>query len=138
MKLQIIVMLLMAIAVTGCSKGKGPSRIVNPPVVTPPPGGGTQPPGPVPPGTGTNGKLQVQVEEGGTVTTNPAIGSCAGQPGDKYCEFTAPRGTVVTLTAQPWAGWAFEEWDNCPGPSGTQCVITIGALDNVKAEFDRT
>ena len=134
MKSQVVIMLFVALFFSGCSKSKGPSQIVNPP----PTGGGTLPPtGPVLPGTGGTGKVQVQVEEGGTVTSAPNIGSCAGSLGSAYCELKAPRGTVVTLTAQPWAGWTFEEWDHCPGPSGTQCVLTIDALSYVKAEFDR-
>jgi hypothetical protein len=147
MKSQIIIMLFVALFFAGCSKSKGPSKIVNPPTISgrplPPTGGGTLPPtgpipptGPVLPGTGDSGKVQVRVEEGGTVTSAPNIGSCAGRPGEAYCDFKAPRGTVVTLTAQPWAGWAFEEWDNCPGPSGPQCVITLDALSHLKAEFD--
>jgi hypothetical protein len=133
MNSQVVIILFIALCFAGCSKSKGPSRIVNPP----PTGGGTLPPtGPVLPGIAKSGKVQLRVEEGGTVTSAPNIGSCAGRPGEAYCELTAPRGTVVTLTGQPWIGWAFEEWDNCPGPSGPQCVLTLDALSNVKAEFD--
>lgn len=137
MKFQLFILLFVALLVAGCSSSDGPARIVNPP--PPPPTGGTPPPtGPVLPGIGDTGKIRVQVEEGGTVTSSPNIGSCAGQVGSANCEFTAQRGTVVTLNAQPWAGWAFEEWDNCSaGSSGTQCVVTMDALSHVKAEFDR-
>jgi hypothetical protein len=76
----------------------------------------------------------MHVEEGGSVTTNPDVGTCSGRAD---CEFIVNRGTIVTLTAIPDAGWEFEEWDNCPGPSGMQCVVTINALTYVKAEFDR-
>jgi hypothetical protein len=75
----------------------------------------------------------MHVEEGGSVTTSPDVGTCVGRVD---CEFFVARGTIVTLTAVPNAGWEFEEWDNCPGPSGMQCVVTIDALTWVKAEFD--
>ncbi len=128
MKYHVLVLIIAALFLAGCGKSKGPSGWVKPPGT----GGG----GPVLPGTGGTGKVLLQVENGGSVSSSPNIGSCAGGPGDKFCELTAPRGTVVTFTAHPNAGFVFEEWERCPGPSGTQCVVTMGALISVKAEFD--
>ena len=133
MKLRILTIALMALLLASCgSSSKGPGEQIKP---TPPitgPSPGPQPP--VVPGIGTQGKLSMHVEEGGRVTTNPDVGTCSGRAD---CEFIVNRGTIVTLTAIPNAGWAFEEWDSCPGPSGMQCVVTIDALTYVKAEFDR-
>ena len=131
MNYKAMLVLALSLLIAGCGSGKGPGRLTSPP-----PTGGTPPPGPNPPvvpGIGNNGKIQVNVEAGGTVTSSPNIGSCTGLA---ECEFSAQRGTVVTLTATPSAGNQFEEWDRCPGPSGTQCVITVEALTWVKAEFD--
>ena len=129
MKYSVLVAIIAALFLAGCGKSKGPSRIVKPPT-----GGGGG--GPVVPGTGGSGKILLQVENGGSVSSSPNIGSCAGGPGDNFCELRAPRGTVVTFTAHPNAGFMFEEWERCPGPSGTQCVVTMGPLISVKAEFD--
>ena len=135
MKLRILTVTLMALLTASCGgSSKGPGKMITPP----PPTTGPQPPTgpslPVVPGIGNNGKLSMHVEEGGRVTTNPNIGTCTGRAD---CDFIVDRGTIVTLTAVPNAGWEFEEWDSCPGPSGTQCVVTINALTYVKAEFDR-
>ena len=136
MKMKVLIVTLVSLLLAGCgSSSKGPAKIVSPPV-SPPPSGGTTPPAPRPPGFGTgnnNGKLSIEVEEGGVVTTSPNVGSCGGPA---VCDFTTARGTTVTLTAAPNSGWMFEEWDNCPGPSGLQCVIVVDALSYVKAEFD--
>ena len=133
MKLPILTMALMALLLASCgSSSKGPGGQIKPPV--PPstgPAPGPQPP--VVPGIGTKGKLTMHVEEGGSVTTNPDVGTCGGRAD---CEFIVDRGTIITLTAIPNSGWEFEEWDSCPGPSGMQCVITMDALNYVKAEFD--
>lgn len=133
MKLRILTIALMALLLASCgSSSKGPAGQIKTPPPTTGPSPGPQPP--VVPGIGTQGKLSMHVEEGGSVTTNPDVGTCSGRAD---CEFIVNRGAVVTLTAIPNTGWAFEEWDNCPGPSGLQCVVTINALVYVKAEFDR-
>ena len=136
MKLRILTITLMALLLASCggsSKGPGGQIKPPPPITGPSPGPSPGPQPPVVPGFGTEGKLSMHVEEGGRVTTSPDVGTCAGRAD---CEFKVDRGTIITLTATPNAGWEFEEWDNCPGPSGTQCVITIEALTYVKAEFD--
>ena len=140
MTFRIFLLTLISVILAGCgSSSKGPSKIVNPPTFVPPSSGPppppvTPPPAPRVPGLGNKGKLTVQVESGGVVTTTPDIGTCGG-PAD--CDFTGQdRGTTVTLNAVPNEGWEFEEWDNCPGPSGMQCVVVIEALTWVKAEFD--
>lgn len=131
MKLRILTVALLALLAASCGgSSKGPGRMIKPPVVGPPP---TGPQVPTVPGIGTQGKLSINVEDGGSVTTSPDVGTCSGP---SYCDFTVSRGTVVTLTASPYSGWAFEEWDSCPGPSGMQCVVTIDAQTYVKAEFD--
>ena len=135
MKLQILTVALMALLLASCgSSSKGPGGQIQPPPLPPITGPSPGPQPPVVPGIGTKGKLSLHVEEGGSVTTNPDVGTCSGRAD---CDFIVNRGTIVTLTAIPNAGWAFEEWDHCPGPSGTQCVVTIDALTYVKAEFDR-
>jgi hypothetical protein len=132
MKLRILSVALIALLTVSCGgSSKGPGQIVNPPPAVIPP---TGPVAPTPPGIGTNGKLSLFVEEGGSVTSNPDVGTCVGYGN---CETTVARGTVITLTAVPMTGWVFEEWDRCSGPSGLQCVETIEALTYVKAEFDR-
>ena len=132
MTLRFVSVIILSLLIASCgSSKKGPAQIVSPPVTPAPPTGGPNPP--TVPGIGNNGKLSMHVEEGGHVTTSPSIGTCAGRAD---CEFTVARGTVVTMTAIPDSGWEFEEWDNCSGPSGTQCVETIEALTYVKAEFD--
>ena len=99
-----------------------------------PPGGGS---GWVPPpgtgGGGTVGRVTLAVEMGGSVTSNPDIGTCVGMA---QCEFTAPIGQVITFTAVPEADYDFEEWELCPGPSGLQCVHTMTPSQTIKAEFD--
>ncbi len=133
MKYSMLIAIVAASFLAGCGNSKGPAKIVVPPVGG---GGGGSGGGPVIPGTGGAGKVLLQVENGGSVSTSPNIGSCAGGPGDKFCELRAPRGTVVTLTAHANPGFVFEEWERCPGPSGTRCVLTVDALISVKAEFD--
>jgi hypothetical protein len=135
MKMRILTIALMALLLASCgSSNKGPGGQITPP--TPPTTGPGPAPGPQPPvvpGFGTGGKLTMHVEEGGRVTTNPDVGTCGGRAD---CEFRVRRGTIITLTAIPDEGWVFEEWDNCPGPSGLQCILTVDALTYVKAEFD--
>lgn len=135
MKLHFLTVMLVSLLVASCGSSEGPAKIVSPPVEPPPPTGGTQPP-PTPrvPGFGNNGKLSINVEEGGSVSTSPDVGTCNGHA---TCDFNVDRGTIVTLRARPNTGWVFEEWDHCSGPSGTLCVETIEALTYVKAEFDR-
>ena len=137
MNVRILIVALISLVLAGCGSSKGPAKIVSPPVSPPPPTGGeTPPPTPRVPGFGTgnsNGKLSIQVEEGGVVTTNPNIGNCGGPA---ICDFKVARGTTITMTATPNAGWMFEEWDSCDGPSGQQCVEVVNALTWVKAEFD--
>ena len=133
MIVRIMFLLILSLALTGCgSSKKGPGGLIRPPT-TPPPEG---PQPPTVPGFGNRGKLSLQVEQGGIVSTNPSLGpACAGP---SICDYTqVQRGAVVTLTAAPEAGFKFEEWERCPGPSGLQCVVTIDALTWVKAEFDR-
>ena len=124
-KSRIIALVLVvagSLAIAGCGGKKKP------------PGGGS---GWVPPpGTGggsTVGKVVLDVETGGSVTSNPDIGSCVGMA---QCEFSAPIGQVITFTAVPDAGYEFEEWELCPGPSGLQCVHTMTPSQIIKAEFD--
>ena len=132
MKLRFLTVLLMALLTASCgSSSKGPGKLVAPPPPGGPPPTGTQPP--VVPGIGNDGKLSLHVEEGGSVLTNPDVGTCGGRAD---CDFIVSRGTIVTLTAIPHPGWEFEEWDSCPGPSGRLCVVTVDALTYVKAEFD--
>jgi hypothetical protein len=89
--------------------------------------------------SGNTGRLQLEVEAGGRVTSNPPIIDCIGF---LICAEQAAAGTVVTLTATPFAGSRFTEWDGCDQmiatPDGGTCVITIKANVTrfVRAEFD--
>ena len=131
MKLLFPIITLMVLLTASCGgSSKGPGSLIGPPSGPPP----TGPQTPTVPGIGTSGKLSINVEEGGSVLTNPDVGTCSGRA---VCDFSVNRGTIVTLRAFANPGWVFEEWEQCPGPSGTLCVVTIDALTYVKAEFDR-
>jgi len=88
---------------------------------------------------GGTGMLQVETEAGGRVTSNPPIIDCIGF---LICSERAAAGTVVTLTATPFAGSKFTEWDGCDQmiatPDGGTCVVTIenNTTRFVRAEFD--
>ncbi len=88
---------------------------------------------------GGTGTLQVEAEAGGRVTSNPPIIDCIGF---LICSEQAAAGTVVTLTATPFAGSKFTEWDGCDQmiatPDGGTCVVTIVSNTTrfVRAEFD--
>jgi hypothetical protein len=88
---------------------------------------------------GGTGTLQVETEAGGRVTSNPPIIDCIGF---LICSEQAAAGTVVTLTATPFAGSKFTEWDGCDQmiatPDGGTCVVTIesNVTRFVRAEFD--
>jgi hypothetical protein len=78
--------------------------------------------------SGSTGRLQLGVEAGGRVTSNPPIVDCIGFI---ICAAQVAAGTVVTLTATPFADNRFEELGGCDQmietPDGGTCVITIKA-----------
>ena len=85
------------------------------------------------------GTLRVEVEAGGSVTSNPpGINSNGPSTGSQEL----PLGTVVMLTGTPAPGNVFDDWDGCDfgtaveNPSGGTCTVTIQALSFIRAEFD--
>jgi hypothetical protein len=91
MKLRILTIALMALLLASCGgSSKGPGGQFRRPPPTTGPSPGPQPP--VVPGIGTQGKLSMHVEEGGSVTTSPDVGTCIGRVD---CEFFVARGTMI-------------------------------------------
>lgn len=69
--------------------------------------------------------LQTTVVGSGTLSTNPAGGSYAGN-------------TVVTLTATPSAHWAFDHWTGDATGSQNPLQLNMSAQRNVQAVFVQT
>lgn len=66
--------------------------------------------------------LSVTTTGSGTVALSP--------PGGSY-----PAGTVVTLTAQPAAGWQFQQWQGHLSGSANPASVTMDASKSVTAVF---
>ncbi len=127
--LSLLLSVLAAVLLTGCpSPDSSFAGSIDP--ADPNAGGG---------GGGGNptlvGELELQVSDGGMVTSNPSIVSCTGLFPTQFCFAQAPIGTVVTLTAVPAAGFRFSLWDNCPGPNGDDCVFTMNTAQVIRANF---
>jgi uncharacterized repeat protein (TIGR02543 family) len=75
-------------------------------------------------------RLDVSVSGSGMVTSDPPGISC---PGD--CSEVYPRGTPVTLTATPAAGWVFAGWGGACAGQGNPCTLTMTADRSVTATF---
>jgi Zn-dependent metalloprotease/alpha-tubulin suppressor-like RCC1 family protein len=73
--------------------------------------------------TVTNYALTVN-STNGTVILNPTGG-------------TYPSGTVVTLTAQPSAGWTFANWSGDVTGSSTSASVTMNSNKTVTANYNR-
>jgi hypothetical protein len=73
--------------------------------------------------------LTVSTTGSGTVTSAPAGISCPST-----CSATYPRGTSVTLTAAPAAGFVFSGWGGACSGTGT-CVVALGGDTSVSANF---
>jgi hypothetical protein len=85
-----------------------------------------------------SGTLQVEVEEGGSVTTNPDVLLCIGP---NTCETQVALGTRITLTATPATGSHFDDWDGCDVEIQSDrtrgiCERTISDFNFIRAEFD--
>jgi hypothetical protein len=99
------------------------------PMAPPPTGGG---------GGVSTGTLSVEVEVGGSVTTNPAVLQCAS---GNTCDVQVPLGTTLTLIGTPEPGNVLDGWDGCDqetvNPTGGTCTKTITELQTfIRAEFD--
>ncbi len=68
----------------------------------------------------------------GAVTSTPAGIGCGST-----CFTTFGRGTVVTLTAAPGQGTAFDGWSGCDSAAGTTCTVTLNAVRVALATFTR-
>jgi len=66
----------------------------------------------------------------GTVSVAPLGIACP-----PTCTFAVPAGTSATLTATPGDGFVFLDWLDCPGSSGTTCVLSPQADTTVRAVF---
>lgn len=77
--------------------------------------------------------LDVDIEGGGTVTSNVGNINCPGACSESYGD-----GQEVTLTATPEAGWITQSWggDAPAGCSGNTCPLTIDANKNVTITFE--
>jgi subtilisin family serine protease len=92
---------------------------------------------PPPPPVAT-ARLEVNVSNngGGTVTSSPAgINACTS-----ICSVNFPIGTVVTLSATPTKGWAFDLWMNIaacvPTVSLPMCTFTLNTAMSTAATWD--
>lgn len=65
----------------------------------------------------------------GTVTSSPAGIDCGST-----CSAQFPKGTTVTLTATPAAGYLFEGWSGACSGGGT-CTVSMSADASVQAVF---
>lgn len=126
--LTILLAVLASLTLSGCpSPDSSFAGSLNPP--DPSAGGG---PGSNP----LDGELQMEVSEGGSVTSDPDIlGTCVGVFPTGFCFASAPIGTVVTLMATPAIGFDFSRWENCPGESGNLCVFTMNTAVIIRANF---
>jgi len=78
----------------------------------------------------SNPTLTVATAGSGAVTSTPAGIDCGST-----CSQAYQAGTVVTLTAQPGAGWLFAQWTGACAGSSTTCTLTIDSTTSVTAEF---
>jgi hypothetical protein len=74
------------------------------------------------------------VSDGGVVTSNPAGISCSLNPSD--CTHSYPAGTVVTLTANDFAGGQFDGWTGCDTVQFNVCTVTINGSRTVTAHYE--
>jgi hypothetical protein len=51
------------------------------------------------------------------------------------CLVNAARGTALSMTATPDAGYAFTSWSGCQQPAGNTCSMTVSGSATVKANF---
>ena len=68
-------------------------------------------------------RLTVAADPAGSATTEPAVGA-----------HTYPKGTVVSVTPTPGAGYFFDHWSGACTGSGT-CSVTMDADKTVTAHF---
>lgn len=83
------------------------------------------------PGNTSNVSFGLSVGEGGLVTTLDGALSCPGAT----CTLSVPRGTLLTLNAQPTTGFEFQGWSGgCTG-NQTPFVLTLQENMNCTASF---
>lgn len=82
----------------------------------------------------TNHTLTLTRNGNGTVTSSPGGINCGSS-----CQGTFAKGTQVTLTATPAAGWRFKQWGGgCSGVSeGNVCRISISQNRNATVHFEQ-
>ncbi|MCX7556998.1 proprotein convertase P-domain-containing protein [Xanthomonadaceae bacterium JHOS43] len=82
----------------------------------------------------TNHTLTLARNGSGTVTSSPSGINCGSA-----CQSTFAKGTQVTLTATPAAGWRFKQWGGgCSGVSeGNICRISISQNRNATVHFEQ-
>ena len=101
----------------------------------------------------TTASLNVNVNpaSGGTLSASPQ-GTYSSWPCTRTCTSTHPTGTLVTVTANPIAGYSFGGWSSKPGynpPGGTiqclnywnsvttrTCTVPLSASGSVYSHFD--
>ncbi len=76
--------------------------------------------------------LTVQVEGQGTVTSTPAGITCGAGGAD--CTESLGHGSVITLTATPATGHAFDQWSGACSGAGP-CVVPMTETRSVTATF---
>jgi hypothetical protein len=69
----------------------------------------------------------------GTVTSSPAGIDCGS-----HCTKSFPKGTAVTLTANPGAGSSFAGWgDDCLSATENTCTLTLDTAKSAVAVFNK-
>ncbi|WP_291142254.1 hypothetical protein [Hydrogenophaga sp.] len=84
----------------------------------------------VPVNGATNHSLQVSVNGGGRVTSQPAGINCGATCAAQYAS-----GTAVSLTAAPDAGQTFTGWGGACAGASTTCSVSLTQDRNVLASF---
>jgi len=76
-------------------------------------------------------ELTVGVTGMGRVASTPSGIDCGAD-----CDETYDHGQMVTLTASPDTGWAFDAWGGaCAGETRATCTVTMNAARSVTATF---
>jgi len=76
--------------------------------------------------------LSVNKNGAGTVTSSPSGINCGST-----CSAQFNRGTSVTLTASPSAGYYLSSWSGCDSASGNTCSVTMNSDRSVTVSFSQ-
>jgi uncharacterized repeat protein (TIGR02543 family) len=74
----------------------------------------------------------------GTVASSPAGIECTGAKTGAECEHAFELNEMVTLTASPASGYAFNSWAGCTEHVGLTCKVKMAKALTVKAGFIAT